>query len=229
MEKIIIAIDGFSSCGKSTLAKSLSKALGYAYIDTGAMYRAVTYYFLHNSIEIEDTKAVEEALLKITIHFENDGSGNRTFLNNVDIEDEIRKMYISEFVSQVAAISSVRRSMVRQQQAMGQKKGIVMDGRDIGTVVFEDAELKIFLTAEPDIRAQRRLDELKAKGHDVDFERVKTNLLNRDRIDSTRDDSPLKKAEDAIVIDNSHLTQNEQLDLAIELANQIILHQGLLE
>lgn len=229
MEKIIIAIDGYSSCGKSTLAKSLSKALGYAYIDTGAMYRAVTYYFLHNSIDIEDTNAVEEALQKITIHFENDGTNNRTFLNNVDIEDEIRKMYISEFVSQVAAISSVRRSMVRQQQAMGETKGIVMDGRDIGTVVFQDAELKIFLTAEPDIRTKRRLDELKAKGHDVDFERIKTNLLERDRIDSTREDSPLKQAEDAIVIDNSHLTEKEQLDLTIELVNQITLHQNFME
>ncbi len=223
MEKIIIAIDGYSSCGKSTLAKALAKKIGYAYVDTGAMYRAVTLYFIQKDIDYTQLDLVEKALSNIQIHFENIQEKNTTFLNGKNVEEEIRKMYVSEQVSPVATISKVRRAMVRQQQAMGQKKGIVMDGRDIGTVVFPNAKLKIFLTAHPDIRAQRRFLELSAKGQEVSVEEIKVNLLERDRIDSTRADSPLKQAEDAVVIDNSHLTPIEQLTLAEQLVKQALL------
>ncbi|MEK7257694.1 MAG: (d)CMP kinase, partial [Bacteroidota bacterium] len=186
MKKIIIAIDGHSSCGKSTLAKALGNALGYAYISTGDMYRAVTLYFIEKKVKIADPVAVLAALRQIRLHFENDGTTNRIFLNGRDVSEEIRKMHVAELVSPVAALPEVRREMVHQQQEIGKQKGIVMDGRDIGTVVFPDAELKIFLTADPDERARRRYDELKAKGLDVNFEEVKSNLLERDRIDSTR-------------------------------------------
>ena len=217
MQDIVIAIDGHSSCGKSTLAKALAKTLGYIYVDSGAMYRAVTLYFLENQVDLQDEEAVLLALQNIEISFKNDGRGNRTFLNGKDVEDEIRQMPVSKLVSPVAAISIVRREMVRQQQAMGIKKGIVMDGRDIGTVVFPEAELKIFLTAATDIRAQRRTDELRAKGQEVDFASVKANLMERDHIDSNRADSPLKQAEDAIVLDNSYLNETEQLQRTLEL------------
>lgn len=217
LQNIIIAIDGHSSCGKSTLAKAMARELGYIYVDSGAMYRAITYYFLENQIDLKDEEAIRLALNQMEISFANTSQGNRTILNGQDIEEEIRKMRVSEMVSPVAAISAVRREMVRQQQAMGQFKGIVMDGRDIGTVVFPDAELKIFLTADTDIRAQRRTDELSAKGQAVDFEAVKANLINRDRIDSTREDSPLRQAKDAIVIDNTHLTPEQQLERALAL------------
>lgn len=217
MEQITIAIDGYSSCGKSTLAKALARALGYIYVDSGAMYRAVTYYFLKHEVDIRDEEAVQLALDEIKISFRVDERGNRTLLNGEDVETAIRQMEVSNFVSPVAAISTVRREMVRQQQAMGQHKGIVMDGRDIGTVVFPDAELKIFLTADPDVRAQRRTDELLAKGQQVDFAVVKANLMERDHIDSTRADSPLRQAEDAIVIDNTHLNPEQQLEYALQL------------
>jgi CMP/dCMP kinase len=214
---MIIAIDGYSACGKSTLAKALGKVLHFAYVDTGAMYRAVTLYFLRHSVDLNDVKQVQNALAHIEIHFERKKSGNHVFLNGEDVESEIRTMYVSDSVSQVAAISEVRRQMVRLQQAMGQRRSLIMDGRDIGTVVFPNADLKIFLTADPNTRTQRRMDELKSKGQPIDFEAVKRNLQERDRIDSTRSDSPLKQAEDAILIDNTHLTPEEQLQKVLEL------------
>jgi CMP/dCMP kinase len=221
-KKITIAIDGYSSCGKSTLAKALAKKLHYIYADSGAMYRAVTLFFLDNKVDIYDKNQVIAALPHINIHFQNDEMGHRhTFLNAQDVENEIRKMYISEFVSKVAAISEVRRAMVKQQQAMGKRKGIVMDGRDIGTVVFKDAELKIFLTADPDIRTQRRVDELTQKGQPTPAEAVKKNLLERDFIDANREDSPLRKAETAIEVDNSKMTELEQLEVVLRLVKEV--------
>ncbi|MEZ4950454.1 MAG: (d)CMP kinase [Saprospiraceae bacterium] len=217
-QKITIAIDGFSSCGKSTLARDLAKELGYAYVDSGAMYRAVTLYFLDQDIDFENKDAVEKALDVIDIKFRHTENGNRTILNGKDVEEEIRTMRVSKNVSPVAAISSVRKAMVAQQQQMGDHKGIVMDGRDIGTVVFPEAELKIFLTASQEVRTQRRFDELKGKGWDTSMDEVKKNLSERDRIDSTREDSPLTQAEDAIVVDNSFLTPDEQLNLVMRYA-----------
>jgi|TARA_B110000285_G_scaffold184065_1_gene208489 cytidylate kinase len=217
MKKIIIAIDGFSSCGKSTIANTLAQKLNYIYINTGAMYRAVTLYLLDNNIDYKDIEAVKSALPNIKIHFDFDvDKGNYTFLNDVNVEDEIRTMRVANAVSPVSSISEVRREMVCQQQEMGKIKGVVLEGRDIGTVVFPDAELKIFMTADVDIRTQRRYEESIKKGQDVSFEAVKRNLLERDRIDSTRKDSPLKQAEDARILDNSNLTPSEQLNLAYE-------------
>jgi CMP/dCMP kinase len=219
MKRIIIAIDGYSSCGKSTLAKALAKELHYAYVDTGAMYRAVTLNFLDEKVAINDIQEVKEALSKIELHFERTAKGNHIFLNGVDVEDKIRTMRISEMVSPVSTISVVRRAMVAQQQQMGKRKGIVMDGRDIGTVVFPNAELKLFLTADSDIRTQRRFDELKSKGQDATFEEIKNNLTERDLIDSNRADSPLRQADDAILIDNSYLTPSEQLLKVLDLVH----------
>lgn len=216
LKKIIIAIDGYSSCGKSTLAKALSKKLHYAYVDTGAMYRAVTLYFLENQVNLDDENSVKAALEKIEVHFERIEGKNTTFLNGNNVENEIRSMRISDAVSQVAAISEVRRAMVKQQKMMGNRKGVVMDGRDIGTVVFPDAELKIFLTAEPEIRVLRRYEELRQKGEAIDIEEVRKNLSERDRIDTSRQDSPLRKADDALVLDNSHLNEQEQLEIALK-------------
>jgi cytidylate kinase len=220
LNKIIIAIDGHSSCGKSTLARALGNALSYAYISTGDMYRAVTLYFIENQVDINNTDAVLEALKKIKLHFVADENGNRIHLNGRDVSEEIRKMHVAALVSPVAVISEVRREMVRQQQAIGQQKGVVMDGRDIGTVVFPNAELKIFLTADVDVRAQRRFDELTAKGQHVNFDEVKNNLAERDHIDSTREDSPLRKADDAVVIDNTSLNHEQQLELALDLVRE---------
>ena len=222
MKRIIVAIDGYSSCGKSTLAKALAKTLHYAYLDSGAMYRAVTLYFLDNQLDYNDPAVVETALQNIEIHFERIEGQNRTFLNGVDIERAIREMRVSEHVSPVSAISAVRRAMVRQQQAMGKRRGIVADGRDIGTVVFPDAELKIFLTADPDVRTSRRHLELAAKGIDADWHEVQRNLLERDRIDSTRADSPLRQADDAVVIDNTLLSEEQQLEKSLKLAKERI-------
>lgn len=223
MKNIIIAIDGYASCGKSTLAKALAKELRYAYIDSGAMYRAVTLYFLDNDVNFNDQDQIKESLLDIHITFKNIEGQNTTFLNHVNVERNIRDMRVSEAVSPVSAISAVRKEMVRMQQTMGQQRGIVMDGRDIGTVVFPDAELKLFMTAEPDIRTLRRVAEIAAKtGVIPDFDSVKNNLLTRDRLDSTREDSPLRQAEDAIVIDNSHISQEEQLHIALDLAKKLL-------
>lgn len=200
------------------MAKALAKALHYAYLDTGAMYRAVTLYFLENGVDYSDPVAVENALQLIGIHFERVDGQNHTFLNNEDVERQIREMRVSELVSPVSAISAVRRAMVAQQKAMGARRGIVADGRDIGTVVFPDAELKIFLTADVDVRTSRRHLELAAKGIDADWDEIRRNLIERDQMDSTRDDSPLRKAEDAVVIDNTFLSEEEQLNKALELA-----------
>ncbi|MEO0059974.1 MAG: hypothetical protein RLZZ312_1621 [Bacteroidota bacterium] len=228
MKKITIAIDGFSSTGKSTLAKQLAQKLGYVFVDTGAMYRAITLFAMQNGfIDIDnfDKISLIQELPKIKLHFVfNEQLGfAEMFLNNNNVELEIRKIEVSGFVSQVAAVSEVRAKLVEQQQEMGQSKGIVMDGRDIGTVVFPDADLKIFMTASPEVRAKRRFDELLAKGENVSFEQVHENVTNRDFLDSTRKDSPLFKANDAIEIDNSDISRDEQfqivLDLAVELIN----------
>ena len=204
MKKIIIAIDGVSSTGKSTMAKDLAKELGYTYIDTGAMYRAVTLYSLQQKLQ--------EAMGDIDISFRFNPETGRpdTYLNGVKVEKEIRGMEVANRVSPIAALGFVRRAMVAKQQEMGKAKGIVMDGRDIGTVVFPDAELKIYVTASPEVRAQRRLDELKAKGEAASFEEVLENVKTRDHIDMTRAESPLRKADDALELDNSHMTIAEQ-------------------
>ena len=218
-KKINIAIDGFSACGKSTLAKALARTLHFAYVDSGAMYRAVTLFFLDNGISTENLVQMKKALTDIEIHFTRIKGDNRIFLNNVDVSEEIRKMRINENVSQVAAVPEVRRQMVALQQKTGKRKGVVMDGRDIGTVVFPEAELKIFLTADVDIRTQRRYDELLAKGEKVDKQAIKKNLDERDYIDSHRHDSPLRKAETAVELDNSYLSPEEQLAWVLKLGN----------
>lgn len=200
----------------------MAKQLNYVYVDSGAMYRAVTLYFLRNQVDIKDEEAINLALKDIKIHFENINGKNTTFLNDENVEEEIRSMEVSNFVSPVAAIPVIRRKVVKQQREMGSNKGIVMDGRDIGTVVFKDAELKIFLTADEKIRAQRRFSELQAKGKQTTLAEVEQNLRERDHIDSTRKDSPLKQAEDAVIIDNTNLTEQEQTTLALELAHDRI-------
>jgi len=221
MKKIVIAIDGYSSCGKSTLAKDLAQAIDYIYIDSGAMYRAVTLFSLQHGFfndEALDLENLQKTLPDIRISFEKNPKTGRseTYLNGQNVEKEIRSMEVADKVSLIAAIGFVREEMVKQQQALGHEKGIVMDGRDIGTVVFPDAELKLFVTAAPEIRAQRRLDELLAKGEKATFEEVLHNISKRDLIDSTRKDGPLKKAADAIVLDNSNLTIAEQNQKVME-------------
>jgi len=216
-KKIIITIDGWSSCGKSTLARQMAKELGYTYIDSGAMYRAITLYFLRNHIDWTKHKQVEDALKNITLEFRsNHKTGqSETYLNGENVEYVIRDLVIAEKVSEVAAVREVREFAVHQQQLMGKKKGIVMDGRDIGTVVFPHAELKIFMTADNAIRVARRFKELYDKNPNVTIEEVKANLEMRDYIDSHREVSPLRKADDALELDNSDLTMKEQLELAL--------------
>lgn len=222
-KKIIITIDGWSSCGKSTLAKQLAKKLGYAYIDSGAMYRAITLYFLRNHIDWTDEKEVREALTHIHLHFEHNENSEQSeiFLNEENVEYVIRDLVIAEKVSDVAAIAAVRTFAVAQQQKMGTKKGIVMDGRDIGTTVFPNAELKIFMTADIAVRVERRFKEMFEKNPNISIEEVKDNLEMRDYIDSHREVSPLKKAEDAILLDNTHITMEEQLDFALKLVKEL--------
>ena len=215
-KQVIIAIDGFSSCGKSTLAKDLAADLKFTYLDSGAMYRAVTLYFLDNSIDYNDEIAVKNALPDINISFEN--QTNRTLLNGLDVESEIRSMRVSDQVSPVATNSEIRKFLVEQQRQMGQLGNIVMDGRDIGTVVFPNAELKIFLTASVDVRTERRWEELERKGQSIDREKVHENLLKRDHIDSNRADSPLSQAADAVLLDNSNLSRKEQIAMVLALA-----------
>ncbi|PWA07858.1 (d)CMP kinase [Flavobacterium laiguense] len=227
MKKIIVAIDGFSSTGKSTLAKQLAKQLGYVYVDTGAMYRAVALFAMQNNcvgVDFLDKEKLVNSLPSIKLHFEfNPELGfAEMYLNDVNVETEIRTLEVSSFVSAVAAISEVRAKLVEQQQEMGKEKGIVMDGRDIGTVVFPNAELKIFMTAGADTRAQRRFDELQAKGDAVTYEEVLKNVVDRDYVDTHREDSPLVMAEDSIEIDNSYLNRKEQFDVVLELINDII-------
>ncbi|MDR6967445.1 cytidylate kinase [Flavobacterium arsenatis] len=226
MKKITIAIDGFSSTGKSTLAKQLAKHLGYVYVDTGAMYRAVAYFAMDNGYineESFDKETLINALPDINLKFQfNPELGfAEMFLNEVNVEKEIRTIEVSKFVSRVAEVSEVRAKLVEQQQQMGKDKAIVMDGRDIGTVVFPDAELKIFMTASAETRAQRRFDELQAKGDDVSYEEVLKNVQERDYIDSHREDSPLVIADDAIEIDNSYLTREEQFTAVLELIEEV--------
>ncbi len=225
-DKIKIAIDGYSSCGKSTLAKQLAAKLAYVYVDSGAMYRAVTLFAIENNIigkGFFDVSLLKNSLDKISIHFETDKSDNpATFLNGKNVETEIRKLRVSSYVSQVSAIAEVRRQMVILQRELSENYGVVMDGRDIGTVVFPEAELKLFVTADVEIRAQRRFDEMKIKNPNVDIEEVKQNLTHRDTLDKSREESPLRQAEDAILIDNSHLSRDEQLQIALDLANKKI-------
>jgi cytidylate kinase len=224
LKSIIIAIDGYSSCGKSTLARELATKLNYRYIDTGAMYRAVTLYFLENHIDINNPEHISNALKDIHIEFRYNPVTSNTdlFLNGDDREVNIRMLKVANFVSQVSAISPVRKFLVKQQQQMGLQKSIVMDGRDIGTVVFPDAELKIFMYAKDEIRIQRRVDDLAARGQPAAYEDVANNLRNRDLIDTTREDSPLKKADDAIDLDNSFLTREQQFQIVYDLACKII-------
>ena len=217
IQKIIIAIDGHSSCGKSTVAKDVAQVLGLTYIDTGAMYRAVTLYALRNGIISDngiDTNKLEQSIKQIDIQLVKNPETYKveTFLNGENVETEIRTMEVSNNVSNISALAFVRKRLVELQQNMGKQGGVILDGRDIGTVVFPDANLKIFMTALPEIRAQRRFDEMTAKGEIVDYDEVLKNVKSRDHIDSTRAESPLKKADDALVLDNSFMTCDEQLD-----------------
>ena len=230
MQNITIAIDGFSSTGKSTLAKQIAKELGYVYVDTGAMYRAVTLYALQNNFINENSFKVNDFVLeldKINLSFKfNEALGfSEMYLNDVNVEKEIRTLEVSSYVSKVSAVPEVRYQLVKQQQKMGVGKGIVMDGRDIGTVVFPQAELKLFMTASPKIRAQRRYDELIKRGDKVNFDEVLQNVQERDYIDSHREDSPLIKAQDAIEIDNSNLTLEEQFESIMNLVRMTLENQ----
>ena len=228
MKKITIAIDGFSSCGKSTMAKDLAKKLGYVYVDTGAMYRAVTLYAMRNGLFNADgsvkTADLERQMSKINITFKLNKTAERpdTYLNNELVENDIRTLEVSNHVSQIAAVPFVREAMVAQQQRMGKDKRVVMDGRDIGTTVFPEAELKVFVTASAEVRAQRRYDELKEKGMPADFNDILKNVQERDYIDSHREVSPLRKAPDAIELDNSHMTIAEQSAWLMEQVKQKI-------
>ncbi len=223
MNKIIIAIDGYSACGKSTTAKAVAARLGYTYGDSGAMYRTVTYYLLKNNISFTETTEINKALEKVKITFRKDEDGNPiTYLNGEAVEEQIREMAVSENVSVVAAISEVRKAMVEIQHRLGEGKGIVMDGRDIGTVVFPKAELKIFMTADPEIRATRRLKEWQAKGIEATLDEVRENIAERDYKDTTRIDSPLKQAADAIELDNSFMSFEEQVNRIVSLAKEKI-------
>ena len=218
--KIVIAIDGHSSCGKSTIAKAIAVKFGYIFIDSGAMYRAVTLFALRNKLVSDQVLKQAELIallpeIKIGFRYNPSLQKSETYLNGENVEDEIRQLWVSQYVSPVATIAEVRAAMVRLQQEMGKNKGIVMDGRDIGTVVFPDAELKLFVTASAEIRAQRRFDELTAKGETVSYEEILQNVQERDHIDSTREASPLRKADDALVLDNSHMTREEQLEWVI--------------
>jgi CMP/dCMP kinase len=223
-KKIIITIDGFSSCGKSTLAKQMAKALKYSYIDSGAMYRAITLYFLRNHIDWTDKKEVVAALEHINLEFKFNEASNQSemHLNDENVEYVIRDLVVAEKVSEVAAVKEVREFAVAQQKKMGKSRGIVMDGRDIGTVVFPRAELKIFMLADTGIRVERRFKELSEKNPNVTIDEVQHNLEMRDYIDSNREVSPLRKAKDAIELDNTHLTEKQQLDFALKLAKKAI-------
>jgi CMP/dCMP kinase len=224
MKKIVITIDGWSSCGKSTLAKQLAKALNYIYVDSGAMYRAITLYFLRNHVDWTNKKEVHNALKDISLEFIYNPKSERSeiYLNEENVEYVIRDMVVAEKVSDVAAIKEVREYAVAQQQKMGKNRGIVMDGRDIGTVVFPDAELKIFMTADNAVRVERRFQELYEKNPNVTIEEVKNNLELRDYIDSHREISPLRQAEDAMVLDNTNLTEKEQFQKAMKWAHKHI-------
>ena len=224
MKKTVIALDGHSSCGKSSTAKRVAKKLGYAFIDTGAMYRAVSLYFYDNHVTLTNPHEVEKALaeLHITFHFNEHRGASDVYLNGLNVEEEIRKMYISQMVSEVSAITIVRKAMVAQQQKMAKHRGVVMDGRDIGTKVFPDAEIKVFMTADPIIRAERRQRELLEKGEMVDLEVILSNIKKRDIIDSTREEGPLTQAEDAVLMDTSFMTLEEQVDFVVQLHDSVL-------
>lgn len=227
MRKITIAIDGFSSSGKSTMAKDLAREIGYIYIDSGAMYRAVTLYAMEHGLfdgDMIDTESLEKQIRDIHISFRLNADTQRpdTYMNGVNVENKIRTMDVSSKVSLISTLGFVREAMVKQQQEMGKAKGIVMDGRDIGTTVFPDAELKIFVTASPETRAQRRFEELKGKGEEASYEEILRNVKERDYIDQNREISPLRKADDAILLDNSHMSINEQKQWLMEQYRQAI-------
>ncbi len=228
MKKIVITIDGYSSCGKSTLARQLARRLNYVYIDSGAMYRAITLYFIHNRVQWEQPEAVAAALANIELEFlPNEHTGfSEIHLNGENVEHQIREMLVADKVSEVAAIGAVRAFAVAQQQKMGAQKGIIMDGRDIGTTVFPQAELKIFMTADTAVRVERRFRELFARNPHITIQEVKENLERRDYMDTNREISPLRKAEDAIILDNSNLTMDEQLGLAVQWVDDILLVQS---
>jgi cytidylate kinase len=224
MKKINIAIDGWSSCGKSTMARQLAKSLNYLFIDSGAMYRAIALYFIQHKVDLENDIAVEKALdsIRLSFHKNLQTGNNEIWLNDQNVEQLIREMEVASKVSDVAAIKSVRDFAVAQQQLIGKDKGVVMDGRDIGTTVFPEAELKIFMTANVDVRVERRFKELIVKNPLISLEEVKANLQSRDHMDSTREFSPLKKADDALVLDNSELTPENQFSIALQWANEKI-------
>ena len=224
MGKIVIAIDGYSGCGKSSTAKAVAKALGFTYIDSGAMYRAATLHFLDHFLSPSNPNDVEKGLKSLEISFQinPDTQKQETYLNGLNVEDEIRTMKVSERVSEIATVKEIRKELVAQQQRLGKKKGVVMDGRDIGSVVFPDAELKVFMTADLETRAARRQQELLEKGEMVDLEEIKTNLAERDRIDSSRAESPLIKTPDAVEIDTSNLTFDGQVAQIVKLAKAVI-------
>lgn len=226
-KRINIAIDGFSACGKSTLAKALAKKLNYVFIDSGAMYRGVTLFAIENNIIQGDSIDVEKLIAELTNIFISfgraDNNGNRSLLlNGIDVSEKIRSIAVAQKVSEIAAIKEVRVALVKQQQQIGETGGVIMDGRDIGTVVFPTAELKLFLTADSNIRTQRRFDEMQAKGDATSFEAIAENLAHRDHLDKTRKESPLIQAEDAIVLDNSYMNQEEQLAFVVKLVNELI-------
>lgn len=224
MNKIVIAIDGYSGCGKSSTAKAVAKDLGYTYIDTGAMYRAATLHFLDNYLSPANPHDIEKGLktLEISFHLNPETQLQETFLNGLNVDDEIRTMRVSNKVSEIAALPAIRKELVAQQQRLAKKKGIVMDGRDIASVVFPDAELKIFMTANLDTRAERRQAELLEKGELVDLEEIKSNLSERDRVDSSRAEGPLIKVEGAIEVDTSHISFAEQVGQIVQKAREII-------
>jgi cytidylate kinase len=228
MKQLVIAIDGYSSCGKSTTAKAVASLLHYAYVDTGAMYRGVTLYLLEQGIGFDDLGRIEQALREISISFRRHRrtGRNELFLNGANREDDIRQMRISNSVSEVSVIPMVRHAMVAQQQQMGRKRGVVMDGRDIGTTVFPDAEVKIFMTADVELRARRRQDELAEKGEQVPLEDIIENLRKRDYLDSTRAESPLRRAADAVLLDTTHITITEQVDFVLDRVSSALFAAG---
>ena len=223
VKNIVVAIDGYSSCGKSTLAKALAKKLHFIYVDSGAMYRAVTLYFLRNNTDLKNHDLIIDALEHIDLNFHSRDYQSHILLNGEEVSEEIRQMPVSENVSLIASIKEVRKAMVRKQQKMGKSKNMIMDGRDIGTTVFPDAQVKLFMTADPKIRAERRYNELIAKGETVSLEEIFDNLAHRDFLDTTREESPLVRAEDAIILDNTNLTEEEQLDFAVEKVRPFIV------
>ncbi len=222
IKNIVVAIDGYSSCGKSTLAKALAKKLHFIYVDSGAMYRAVTLYFLRNDTDLKNHNLIIEALEHIDLNFHSRDYQSHILLNGEEVSEEIRQMPVSENVSLIASIKEVRKAMVRKQQKMGKSKNMIMDGRDIGTTVFPNAQVKLFMTADPKIRAERRYNELKAKGENVSLEEIFDNIAHRDFLDTTREESPLMRAKDAIILDNTNLTEEQQLAFAMEQVKPFI-------